>query len=414
MTVFLILFFLLLTAFFAGSEIAFFTANKLAVEIKKSRGSKSGKILSEFFDNPDHFISVMLVGINISLVILSYLLTDFFASSLSQLNLSEASALFVNTLIVTFIILIFGEFIPKAVFRLHANTLLMTLAYPLYFFYKLLLWPAKLLSGTSNFIIKNILKVSVEKSRPRFTNLDLEHYIQGEAKISEEVIDADIFKNALQLKQTKVKSCMVPRREIIAIDVKDSIQDLRNKFSESSLSKIVVIDDDIDNVLGYIHHQQMFKEAKTIKSIVMDMPFVPETLNVYDLMLRMNKLRISVACVVDEFGGTAGIITLEDILEEIFGEIEDEHDKEEYVEQKISETEFIFSGRLELHYLNQEYGFDFPEGEYTTLSGYLVMSSGVIPQQGAELLLEDCRFILEQVSDTRIELVKIIKLDGNN
>ncbi|MBK9379616.1 MAG: CBS domain-containing protein [Saprospiraceae bacterium] len=202
---------------------------------------------------------------------------------------------------------------------------------------------------------------------------------------------------------------MIPRTEIVAIDVQESLADLRQVFSESSLSKIIVIDGDIDNVLGYIHHQQMFKEQKTIKAMVMDMPFVPETLNVYDLMLRMNKLRISMACVVDEFGGTSGIITLEDILEEIFGEIEDEHDKEEFIEEVVSPYEFVFSGRLELSYLKQEFDIDLPPGEYQTLSGYIVTQSGNIPEQGDEFIWDNYKFILESVSDTRIERVRIVK-----
>ncbi|HMS29342.1 MAG TPA: hemolysin family protein [Saprospiraceae bacterium] len=408
-TFLLILFFLALTAFFSGSEIAFVSANKLAIEIKKSRGSSSGKILSIFFDNADEFISVMMVGLNISLVTLSYLLTDFFTSTLHLLPVREGVLILLNTFLVTLVILVFGEFFPKALFRLYANDILIPLAYPLYFFYKLLSWPARFLSWISSFIIRRVLGASMEKNQQRFNTMDLEHFIQGQVHISDEVIDADIFKNALNLRQIKVKNCMIPRTEIVAIDVQESLADLRQVFSESSLSKIIVIDGDIDNVLGYIHHQQMFKEHKTIKAMVMDMPFVPETLNVYDLMLRMNKLRISMACVVDEFGGTSGIITLEDILEEIFGEIEDEHDKEEFIEEVVSPYEFVFSGRLELSYLKQEFDIDLPPGEYQTLSGYIVTQSGNIPEQGDEFIWDNYKFILESVSDTRIERVRIMK-----
>lgn len=203
---------------------------------------------------------------------------------------------------------------------------------------------------------------------------------------------------------------MIPRNEIIHIDVSESKEDLITLFAESKLSRIIVTDGDIDNVLGYVHHQQMFKDSKSIKSMIMDMPFVPETLNVYDLMVRMNKLRLSVSCVVDEFGGTSGIITQEDILEEIFGEIEDEHDKEEFIERVISENEFIFSGRLEINYLNNTYDFNFPEGEYHTLSGYLITSTGKIPEQGMEIELDGYKFVFELMSDTKIETVRLIRL----
>jgi putative hemolysin len=240
--------------------------------------------------------------------------------------------------------------------------------------------------------------------------LDLEHYIDGSMKLSNDEIDADIFKNTLNLKQVRAKECMIPRNEIVHIDVNDTREDLVRLFADSNLSRIIVTEEDIDNVLGYIHHQQMFKDNKNIREMIMEMPYVPETLNVYDLMVRMNKLRLSIACVVDEFGGTSGIITFEDILEEIFGEIDDEHDKEDFIEQEISKNEYLFSGRLEINYLNNTYHLNLPEGEYHTLSGYLVTAAGIIPAQGIELFLDGYQFIFELVSDTKIETVRVIRL----
>jgi CBS domain containing-hemolysin-like protein len=406
-----ILFFLLLSAMFSGAEIAFITANKLAVEIKKSRGSGTGSILSSFFERPDDFIATLLVGNSIAIVILTYLLTELFHDPLFALGLTPGLTVFINTVIVTMIILIFAEFLPKVFFRLYSNRYLQYTAYPLLFFYKLFHIPTRMLSIAANFVIIKLLKQPVSKTRVRFSLIDLENYLHGPIKLSEEEIDADIFKNALNLRQIRVIECMVPRNEMVYVDLNDPIEELTKAFSESKLSRIIVTDGDIDNVMGYIHHQQMFKDPKDIKSIVMDMPFVPETQNVYDLMLRMNKLRLSIACVVDEFGGTSGIITLEDILEEIFGEIEDEHDKEEFIEQKISDTEFILSGRLELDYLKTEYGIELPEGEYHTLSGYLISAIGYIPEQGAEIDEGGYKFILELVSDTKIETIRLIKLD---
>ncbi len=207
-----------------------------------------------------------------------------------------------------------------------------------------------------------------------------------------------------------MKNCMVPRNEIIHLDVNEPVEALIRLFSESKLSRILITEGDVDNVLGYVHHQQLFRDNKTVRSMIMDMPFVPETLNVYDLMLRMNKLRLSIACVVDEYGGTSGLITLEDILEQIFGEIEDEHDKEEFIEKVISDSEYVFSGRLEINYLNNTYDLSLPEGEYHTLSGYLVMTTGAIPEQGMEIAQDGYRFTFELVSDTRIETVRLVRI----
>ncbi|MEP7196726.1 MAG: hemolysin family protein [Saprospiraceae bacterium] len=404
-----ILIFLLFSAFFSGTEIAFFTANKLGIEIKKSKGTPSSKILSFFYDNPDKFITVMLIGNSISLVTLSYLLTSFFDGYLHSIFESPGILLVANTFLVTLVILILGEFLPKVLFTLYANELLFPLAYVIQFFYKLLYIPSIFISGISRLLIKVIFKKSESIPRYRFSTLDLEHYIDGPLKFSQDEIDADIFKNTLNLKHVRAKACMIPRNEIVSIDVNDTKEDLIKAFAESKHSRIVVLNGDIDNVLGYIHHQQMFKEFNSIKSIVMEMPFIPETVNVYDLMLRMNKLRLSVACVVDEFGGTSGIITQEDILEQIFGEIDDEHDKEEFIDIVISDKEFLFSGRLEIQYLNNTYNLKLRTGDYHTLSGYLVNSAGAIPEQGLQIMQDGYNFILELVSDTKIETVRIIK-----
>ncbi|MCC6816533.1 MAG: HlyC/CorC family transporter [Saprospiraceae bacterium] len=411
MLLFWIAIFLLLSAFFSGSEIAFFTANKLNIEIKKSKGMASSRILTFFYDNPDKFITVMLIGNSISLVTLSYLLTAFFDSLLGPLELSTGLQFFTNTLMTTLIILVLGEFLPKVMFTLYANELITPLSYVIQFFYKILYLPSLFVSGISKLLIQVFFKQNESKPRYRFSTLDLEHYLEGPLKLTEDEIDANIFKNTLNLKQVRVKACMIPRNEIVYVDLNDSKQELVQAFSDSKLSKIIVSDGDIDNVLGYIHHQQMFKDFQSIKSLVMDIPYVPETMNVYDLMLRMNKLRLSIACVVDEFGGTSGIITQEDILEQIFGEIDDEHDKEEFIEELISNNEFLFSGRLEIQYLNNTYDLNLKTGDYHTLSGYVVKIIGTIPEQGYSLEQDGYTFILELVSDTRIETVRLIKVD---
>jgi len=225
-----------------------------------------------------------------------------------------------------------------------------------------------------------------------------------------EVVDREMFGNALNLKEVRVRDCMVPRPEIECIDINAGVEELEQLFRETKLSRILVIEDDVDNVLGYVHHQQLLERPSNIDKIRLEIIFVPEVMRVSDLLHKFITERVNIVCVVDEFGGVAGLITLEDILEEIFGEIEDEHDEEEYIEQQISETEYLLSGRLEIDYLNEKFpSLHLPEGEYHTLSGYLVMTTGSIPQQGAEIELNGTRFILEQVSETKIETVRILK-----
>jgi len=408
---------LLLSALFSGTEIAFISASKLQVELKRSKSSRKGAILAKFYDKPADFLSTMLVGNNIALVVFTALMTiplnHFF---IEYFHIDNAFLLLlINTGIITIIILIFGEFLPKTFFRLFSSELLYFLTYPLLLLRILLFIPAWIMTKFSNFFLRYIMQTPVAEVNNVITRLDLENFVKEAQTDSEDEIDTNLFEKALHLKKVKVKECMVPRTEIENIDINESIEDLIQHFTETNLSKIIVIKDDIDNVLGYVHHQQMLKEPNSIAQIVMEIPFVPEAMRVRDLMNEFIKEQMSIACVVDEFGGVSGLITLEDILEEIFGEIEDEHDQEEYVETQISENEYIFSGRLEIDYLNEKYeNLKFPEGEYTTLSGYLVMTTETIPEQGAEIELEGYKFQLELVSDTKIETIRVIKMQTTN
>ena len=408
---------LLLSALFSGTEIAFISASKLHVELKRSKGSRKGAILAKFYQNPADFLSTMLVGNNIALVVFTALMTiplnqvfiDYF-----QIN-SEIFVLLINTVIITIIVLIFGEFLPKTLFRLFSSELLYFLTYPLLILRFLLFIPAWVMTKFSNFFIRFVLQTPITEANNVITRLDLENFVKDSQTDSEDEIDTNLFERALHLKKVKAKECMVPRTEIENIDVNASIEDLIQIFTETNLSKIIVTQDDIDNVLGYVHHQQMLNEPESISQIVMEIPFVPEVMRVRDLMNQFIKEQMSIACVVNEFGGVAGLITLEDILEEIFGEIEDEHDKEEYVETQFSENEYIFSGRLEIDYLNEKYeNLNLPDGEYTTLSGYLVMTMETIPAQGAEIELNGYKFVLELVSDTKIETIRVIKMQAAN
>lgn len=408
-----IIVFLVLTAIFAGAEIAFISASKLRVQLKRERGSRQGMILARFYEKPSEFIGTMLVGINITLVVTTSLATEFLKPFLEPYIHEEFLLFTLITIIITGFILLFGEFIPKVLFKAYADDILYYLAYPLQMV-MLLLTP---ITWFMTFLAKNLLrlftKVSDEYENQGFTSLDLENFVKKSVKESEEEIDSQLFENALYLKEVKVKSCMSPRSEIIFIDVNEPIDRLLELFTETKLSKIIICDDDLDNVLGYVHHHQMLRKPKSIRSIVMDIVIIPETMRVDQLLQLFTKKR-SIACVVDEFGSTVGIITLEDILEQIFGDIEDEYDEEEYIEEIISDREFRFSGRLEINYLNEKYAaqdLKIPEdNDYSTLSGYIVMTTGEIPEEGSEIELDGYKFVFEQVSNKKIEVVRIIRL----
>ena len=413
-TILLVILMLLLSAFFSGSEIAYLSANKLGVEVLKNKGSKRGHILTDLYNDPKTFLSTMLVGNNIVLVMYTILFGSIVTPLLEMILPAGGFAIsFITTIILTMVILITGEFLPKTLFRLYANELIFRLAPALKFSKWLLLIPSWILTKTSNLIIRLIFGNIKADDEYNMTKLDLEHYIQ--TKVPEEKdIDKEILTNALNLNQLKVRECMIPRNEIVFIDKNDDIQTVKNVFISSKHSRLIVVDGEVENIVGYFHHQQLFKNISSIKRHIMEIDFVPDVMNVQDLMHKFIKDSSNIACVVDEFGGTAGIITLEDILEEIFGEIADEHDEEDFTEKMISEHEFIFSGRLELAYLNSKYEhLDFPEEDYVTLSGYIVMTYGSIPEEGEEILLDNYKFVILSKSDTKIEEVRVIKISGH-
>ena len=407
-----IIIFLLLTAVFAGAEIAFISANKLRVELKRESGSRQGQILARFYDKPSAFIGTMLVGINITLVTVTSLATDFLHPLLSPYIQEEFFLFSTITIIITGFILLFGEFIPKVLFKTYADEILYYLAFPLLFVMKLLSPITWLMTALSKRLLRLFTKVNDVHEEQGFTSLDLENFIRNSVNESEEEIDSQLFENALYLKEVKVKSCMVPRSEIVFIDVNEPIDILLKEFTETKLSKILICEDNLDNILGYVHHHQMLRKPKSIRAALMNIAIIPETMRV-DQLLQIFKQKRSIACVVDEFGSTVGIITLEDILEQIFGDIEDEYDEEEYIEEVISEKEYIFSGRLEINYLNEKYGPQIKfleDSDYSTLSGYIVMTTGEIPEQGTTLELDAYKFIFESVSNKKIETVRVIRL----
>ena len=410
MLLFLILLFLALSAFFSGSEIAFVSANKLNVEIKRTKGSRRSSILGQLFDNPAEFLGAMLVGNNIALVVFTYLMTQLMEPFFMRFVESEIILLLINTLIITLVVLVFGEYLPKTMFRLYANEVLYNLSYPLKFFKILLRIPTWLMIKLTNLMLRWFVKSPAENISMALNRLDLQNYMEDTISSFNEEIDQEIFTNALNLNQLKVRDCMVPRMEIIEADKSSSVDDILKLFKETNVSRILVTNGDIDNVIGYIHHQKLLNNPKSVRHLIMDIMLVPDAMNAQDLMFRFIKENNNIACVVDEFGGTAGVITLEDVLEEIFGDIEDEYDQEDHIEKQISETEFLFSGRLEIDDLNDKFEqLSFPEGEYQTLSGYLVMTTGKIPEKEGEVWeIDQFKFIIEKLSDTKIETVRVM------
>ncbi|MEZ4985937.1 MAG: hemolysin family protein [Saprospiraceae bacterium] len=376
---------LVLSALFSGSEMAFVSANKLKIELKKKKGSYRSLILSNWYDHPKSFISNMLVGNNAVLVMFSSLMGGVLGPVLTRwLGIAESSLwqVLLQTVLITMVVLVFGEFLPKTLFRLFADDLLYLLAYPLRFLQFLLFIPAWVMTQTSNGVLRLFFKGESATVEQAFTRLDLENLVMDSRSESQEGIDKELFGKALNLREVRVRQSMIPRTEVESIDVNASVDELAALFESTKLSRLLVHDDDLDNVLGYVHHQQLFTNPKNIRRMILELPFVPEAMPVTDLMNKFIKEKMSIACVVDEFGGVSGIITLEDILEEIFGEIEDEHDDEDYIEEVVGEGEYLFSGRLEIDYLNEKHGLFLPEGEYHTLSGYLVTTTEDIPEQG--------------------------------
>lgn len=410
-----IAFFLILSAFFSGSEIAFISANKLGIAVKKEQRTRRGLIISRFYDDREGFLSTMLVGNNIALVAFTYFATKLM-SPVVEAQLGEGFAsLLVYTIIITIVILILGEFLPKTFFGLHSTRLLYVFAYPLVFFKKILAVPTFFMTRISDLILNKILRVSTQNAEDALTRLDLEHFIADSLSDDQDEIDKEILTNALNLGHNTVGQCMVPRTEIVTIDKSATVDELIEVFKESKLSRVLVIDGEIENVLGYIHHQQLLSNPPNIKKLILDILYVPEVMNLKDLMFQFIKEGTSIACVVDEFGGTAGIITLEDILEEIFGEIEDEHDEEDYIMEKLNEDEYLFSGRLEIDHINESFPeLNLPEGEFQTLSGYVVMTSETIPSVGQEFDLGEYKFIVEEVDDTKIEVLRVKKIELDN
>jgi CBS domain containing-hemolysin-like protein len=399
----------ILIGFFSGYEIGFVSANRLSLELKKKQGSRSGKIIAGFLEAPTQFIGTCLIGLNISLVVFGILFEELLHTHIwSHLGLGDGAILVGNTLVSTFVILFIGELVPKAMFKARAASLINTFA-PIAQFFHLLFKPLTvILVNTAQWVLSNVLQVKMVYKKEAFTKVDLAHFVQQTNPHQEQQeLNTDLFENALSLPDIKVRKCLVPRTEIIGVDILTPISELKALFIETKLSKLIVYNDTLDNIVGYVHQLDLFKKPTEIKAILHPVLLVTESMNAADLINLFSKKRKSIAWVVDEFGGTAGIVTMEDVLEEIFGEINDEYDEQEFLEKKISANEYIFSGRLELDYLYEKYGIDFAADSAETLSGYLIHKHEAIPKVREVIQLSHFDAEILLVSDTRIEKVKL-------
>ncbi len=419
MEISIILLSLILCAFFSGMEIAFISSNKIYLEIEKKKDSFISNILTKLTEKPSKFIATMLIGNNIALVVYGFFMGDLLMRWIAffGFQFSEFLNLIVQTLISTIIVLVTAEFLPKVFFQIYANNLIRFFALPAYSFYLLFYYISSFFIWISDVVLIKIFKTQGDQTQLYFSKAELGNYITEQMSAVEDTEEIDseiqIFQNALDFSGVKARDIMSPRTEIVAIDLFDSISELKDLFIETGYSKIVVYQNSLDDIVGYVHSFDLFKKPKSIKSIVIPVEFVPETIYIKDAMDLLTKKRKSVAVVIDEYGGTSGIITVEDIIEELFGEIEDEHDSdEELTEKELEDGVYIFSTRLDVEYLNQTYKLNIPESDsYGTLGGFIVDSTKEIPQKGDTITIGMYHFIIEEATNKKIELVKMTLKD---
>tara|TARA_B100000925_G_scaffold102094_1_gene74992 strand:+ start:178 stop:1452 length:1275 start_codon:yes stop_codon:yes gene_type:complete len=413
---------LILSAFFSGMEIAFVSANKIFLEIEKQQTGFNAKFLNFITKNPSRFIATMLVGNNISLVIYGIFMGDrilqlFFPETLSGEGIS-IRIVFIQTVISTIIILITAEFLPKVFFQQFSNVLIKIFAFPTAFFYALFSPITTMIIKLSDIILMKFFSTEGDQVQLTFSKIELGNYIEEQLESTKDIDNVDseiqIFQNALDFSEVKVREAMVPRTEVVSIEIGASLSDIKKLFTSSGLSKIPVFENSIDDVLGYIHAFEMFKKPTDLKKILLPVAFVPETMRISEVLKLLTKQHKSIAVVMDEYGGTSGIITVEDIIEELFGEIEDEHDHISLFEKQIDEGLFEFSARLEVDYINQNYDLNLPENEfYETLGGLIVYLKEEIPSKGTLIEVENYEFEIKEVTFTKIERVILRVKDDN-
>ena len=405
---------LLFSAFFSGMEIAFVASNKLHIELMKKRGELNARILSNFLEKPTRFIATMLVGNNIALVVYGIEMAKILEPHIeNHFTTNDSLVLLWQTVISTLVVLVTAEFTPKVLFSINANRFVRLFAIPAGLSYYGLYFFVSLVVFLSNFVLKKLMRVKLLDKKRVFGRVDLQQYIQEHATTVKDKTQLEpefqIFKNALNFSKVKARECMIPRNEIVAMDISEDINSLTNKFVETGLSKILIYRDNIDQIIGYTHSYELFKQPKNIKSILLPTALIPETMTANDTLNLLIKERKSIALVIDEFGGTSGLLTIEDVIEEIFGEIQDEHDLLDHEEIKISDNEFIFSGRHEIDYLNEKYNLKLPKSDdYETLSGFIVNRCENIPKLNEQIKVDSFILQILKVDQTRVEKVKLL------
>ncbi|MEG1546413.1 MAG: hemolysin family protein [Bacteroides sp.] len=416
--IFQILITMTFSAFFSGMEIAFVSSSKLRFEMDKSDKSITSRILSIFFKSPNNFISTMLVGNNIALVIYGILMAQLISKTFLIGIIDNGFVMVLTqTIISTFIILITGEFIPKTIFKINSNLSLRIFAIPTFICYIILYPISKFASGLSNLILRLLgIKVNKEVSGKAFSKIDLDYFIQSSIDNldSKEELDAEvkIFRNALDFSNVKIRDCIVPRTEIEAVEIGTSLEDLKSKFIESGISKIIVYEENIDNIVGYIHSSEMFKNIDKWSNQIQQIPIVPETMSAHKLMTLFMQQKKSLAVVVDEFGGTSGIVSLEDLVEEIFGDIEDEHDTTSYIAKEIEPNEYLLSARLEIEKVNELFNLNLPDSDdYLTIGGLILNQYQSFPKLHEIVKIDKYQFKIIKASPTKIELVRMKVID---
>ncbi|MEZ7500020.1 hemolysin family protein [Flavobacterium sp. Arc3] len=406
---------LILSAFFSGMEIAFISSNKIYLEIEKKQDNFLSKILTKLTEKPSKFIAAMLIGNNIALVVYGFFMGALLMRQIDSLgyHFSDLLNLLIQTVLSTLIVLITAEFLPKVFFQIYANGLFKFFALPAYIFYVLFYFISTFLIWVSDFVLKKFFRTDGDQIQLYFSKVELGNYIMEQMSSVEDddEVDSEIqmFQNALEFSGVKARDVMSPRTELVAIDLFDTIAELKELFIETGYSKVVVYENSLDDIVGYVHSFDLFKKPKSIKAVVIPVEFVPETIYIKDVMNLLTKKRKSVAVVLDEYGGTSGIVTIEDIVEELFGEIEDEHDSdEELIEKELGDDTYIFSARFDVEYLNQTYKLNIPESDsYGTLGGFIVDFNNDIPLKGEVIVIGTYHFIIEEATNKKIELVKL-------
>ena len=402
------------SAFFSGVEMAFVSANKLYFELQAKQGVITGQIISKYLKNPSKFIGTMLIGNTLSLVAYGIFMEGYLHHQLEHFFpiLNGIAAGLIASLIGTIIILMTSEFTPKSIFLLNPDGFLEVLAIPILIINTLmypLVWG---IVGLSKWFINNVLRLEYSEERPAFGLTDLNNYLQNlNRKVSTEEeteVDTKIFNNALEFKQVRVRDCMIPRTEIVAVDIEDGMEELKKVFVESNHSRVLVYKETMEDVLGYCHSLSMFKKPKEIQGILTPIPIVPEAMPAKDLLFKFSKEHKSLALVVDEFGSTAGLVSMEDVMEQIFGEIEDEYDdKEDLTEKRLEDKSYLLSGRLEIDYLNDKYEWNLPDGDYDTLGGMIISVNEDIPEMNEVIVYQPFSFQIIEMTDTKINLIKL-------